>query len=91
LDIAKKQYNFTSANVNIHQMTENTIPQSGKLELLTTKEVMELLKVSRVTLHKMRKNGLKAIKIGDSVRFNKSDVEDYLKMNIEQVQSPEVL
>lgn len=52
--------------------------------LLTTKDVMEMLKVSRVTLHRMRKDGLKSVKIGDLVRFRPEDVKKFVRENIEK-------
>jgi excisionase family DNA binding protein len=45
-------------------------------DLLTVKEVMDILRVSRQTLHAMRKRGeVEAVKIGKSVRFRKGDIE----------------
>lgn len=59
-------------------------PKSSMENLLTTKDVMEMLKVSRVTLHRMRKDGLKYVKIGDLVRFRPEDVKKFVRENIEK-------
>ena len=49
-------------------------------ELLTVKEVMAVLKVSRPTIYAIRERGdLEAVKIGKSVRFRKSDVEKLMQ------------
>ena len=51
-------------------------------ELLTTNEVMAVLKVSRPTIYAIRERGdLEAVKIGKSVRFRKSDVEKLIQGN----------
>lgn len=48
-------------------------------ELLTTAEVADLLRVTRQTLTRWRKDGkLPAVKIGRLVRFKRSDVEALL-------------
>lgn len=48
-------------------------------EMLTTAELVEWLKISRPTLHLLRKDGLPYLKIGRSVRFEKEKVEAWLK------------
>ena len=46
-------------------------------ELLTIDEVAEMLKVSKMTLHRWDKNGvLKKIEVGGHRRYRRSDVED---------------
>jgi excisionase family DNA binding protein len=51
-------------------------------ELLTVKEVMAALKVSRPTIYAMRERGdLEAVKIGKAVRFRRSDVENLMRGN----------
>ena len=45
-------------------------------ELLTIDEVCEMLKVSKMTLHRWDKNGvLKKIEVGGHRRYSRSDVE----------------
>lgn len=45
-------------------------------ELLTIDEVCEMLKVSKMTLHRWNKNGvLKKIEVGGHRRYRRSDVE----------------
>lgn len=49
---------------------------SGTQELLTRREVAQLLQVSLPTLHAYTKQGLiKAIRFGRQVRYRKSDIE----------------
>lgn len=49
-------------------------------ELLTMKEVTEYLKVSRMAIYTWMKAGkLKGYKVGRSVRFKRSDIEDFIK------------
>jgi excisionase family DNA binding protein len=44
--------------------------------LLTVKEVCSLLKVSRQTIHAMRKDGrLKSVDIGRGIRFHSEEIE----------------
>lgn len=51
-----------------------------KDELLTFKEVMDYLKVSRTTIYDWLNAGkIKAYKIGKSVRFKRSDIEAFIK------------
>ena len=46
------------------------------IELLTIDEVAEMLKVSKMTLHRWDKNGvLKKIEVGGHRRYRRSDVE----------------
>ncbi len=48
--------------------------------LYTTKEVQEILKVSRATLHRWRKDKkIKAKKIQGIVRYKLSDIEKIMK------------
>lgn len=47
--------------------------------LYTTKEAMEILKVSRTTLYRIVKNGdLKSIKVGGGIRFTEDEINRYL-------------
>ena len=48
-------------------------------ELLTTKELMEKCKVTRTTLADWRKQGLPFKKYGKLVRFDQSEVAEWLK------------
>ncbi len=51
-----------------------------KEEILTTKEVMEYLKVTRPTVFKLIKQGkLKAAKVARDYRFYKADVDRFLE------------
>jgi len=49
-------------------------------ELLKVTEVIDLLRVSRVTLHEWaRKGKLNPIKIGYNVRYSKSEIDRFIK------------
>lgn len=47
--------------------------------MLTKQEVMEWLKVSLTTIDRLMKQGMPYTKIGKAVRFEKEDVEKWLK------------
>jgi excisionase family DNA binding protein len=48
--------------------------------LLTTKELLKILQISRTTLHKLIENGeIPYRKIGGQNRFIKKEIEKYLK------------
>lgn len=49
------------------------------MELLTTTEVAELLKVNRRTIYKLIDRGMPVIRVLDDYRFNKPDIEEWLK------------
>lgn len=64
--------------------SKKTIPERGanseESELLTIQEVSDRLKISRVTIDRMRKDGtLKSLKIRKSVRIYKNDVDQLLE------------
>ena len=68
------------ANKLINSATEVARLQIQKAdiskELLTIDEVCEMLKVSKMTLHRWDKNGvLKKIEVGGHRRYRRSDVE----------------
>lgn len=48
---------------------------------LTTIELCEWLKISRATLDRWRKKGLPFVKVDKAVRFDKDEVEKWLKEN----------
>lgn len=48
--------------------------------MLTSSEVMELLRISRATLWRLTTSGeLKGVKIGRTWRFSRSNIEHYMK------------
>ena len=52
-------------------------------DLLTSRQVQEILKVDRITVYRMLNDGrLKGVKIGQQWRFHNSEVERLLGMNI---------
>ena len=55
----------------------------GMSELLTVKEVAELLKTSRVQVRKMIQNGdLPAVKVGREYRIPSICVRDFIEQNL---------
>lgn len=50
-------------------------------ELLTKEELCKLLKISRPTLDRWRKQGLPYIKTGRLVRFDRNEVMEWIKKN----------
>lgn len=48
-------------------------------ELLTTKELMALLKTTRTTIAEWRKQGMPYKKYGKLVRFDRDDVDKWLE------------
>jgi excisionase family DNA binding protein len=53
--------------------------QSKEDEFLTRKEVLSQLKVSAPTLKKLTNKGtIKVVRFGNSLRYSKNQVEDYL-------------
>ena len=60
----------------------------GPIELLTTREVAELLKVSLSSVRRLQQGRrLPFIKVGGSVRFARSDILEYLqKGRVEAIQ-----
>jgi excisionase family DNA binding protein len=49
--------------------------------LMTTKELCDYLKLSRMTIERYRKAGLPYITIGKNIRFEKDKVLEWLKNN----------
>ena len=48
-------------------------------KMLTTKEVMDILKVSRTTLYRLVTSGqIRAVKVGGSVRFKESELSRFI-------------
>ena len=61
-------------------LTETGDEQNSTIELLTIKDVAELLKVSIPTVRRLQQGRhLPFIKVGGSIRFSKSDIINYLK------------
>ena len=51
-------------------------------ELLTTKEAIEYLKITKKTLFKMiHERKIRALKVGNTYRFKKSELEEDLRVN----------
>lgn len=53
-----------------------------KNDIMTSREVMAYLKISKPTLYRMIQDGnLKAVKIGKNYRFLKQDIDNLLRPN----------
>jgi len=48
-------------------------------EILTKKELAELLKVTEKTIDNLRKKGLPCFKVGNNIRFDKNKVLEWLQ------------
>jgi len=60
--------------------TESGHEQNSTIELLTIKDVAELLKVSQSSVRRLQQGRhLPFIKVGGSIRFAKTDIFEYLK------------
>ncbi|RME59597.1 MAG: DNA-binding protein [Caldilineae bacterium] len=52
--------------------------------LLTVREVIDILRIGRTTLHKLRRLGvIEAVQIGRAVRFRASDIERLIERGAE--------
>ena len=59
-------------------------------EILEVKEVARILKVStRTVIRLAERNELTAFKIGDLWRFRRSDIDEYIRQQIQRRQQPE--
>jgi excisionase family DNA binding protein len=54
--------------------------------LLKTDELAKQLRVSPRTIHTLRENGLPALKVGGSIRFDLQEVLAWLKAKTQQMQ-----
>ncbi|MBR0599892.1 helix-turn-helix domain-containing protein [Sinanaerobacter chloroacetimidivorans] len=48
---------------------------------LTIEDLIEMLQVTRSTIYNLKKKGLPFIKIGSNIRFEQSEVIDWLNSN----------
>lgn len=56
------------------------------MNLLTTKEIADKLKVAEITIHKWRaENGMPFLRIGRSVRFDEQKVIEWINSNQKKV------
>ncbi|MCX8069121.1 MAG: DNA methyltransferase [Thermodesulfovibrionales bacterium] len=59
--------------------------------MLTEKEILEDLKISRTTLWRLKKKGLPAIKVGSTYRYDKTQILDWIKNNQVMVDYDEIV
>ncbi|WP_419624033.1 helix-turn-helix transcriptional regulator [Thiolapillus sp.] len=84
VEIAAKTEPEAAIIKNIHEMDKikahKKEPWTPKKQWLTTKETMELSKISRTTIHNKIKKGLfpAAIKIGKKSVWNKEEIENWI-------------
>lgn len=70
---------FQDLNNQLRQIKETLVPKQ-KIELMTRKEVSNLLGVSVVTVHNWGKKGIiKPYRIGNKVRYKRSEVLEALE------------
>jgi excisionase family DNA binding protein len=49
-------------------------------QLLTVKDVMKILRISRPVLHNLTKEGkISMVRVGGSVRYQESDVQEFIE------------
>ena len=61
--------------------------KTDQLKLLTVPEVMEMLSVSRTQVYALKATGkLKFIKIGQSTRYKRTDIERFINERIDQLE-----
>jgi excisionase family DNA binding protein len=64
-------------------------------DLLTTKQLQELLQVDRITIYRMLNDGrLRGFKVGGQWRFSRNEIENWLegqRTNLEDVQEPHLV
>lgn len=64
----------------IESKQRETVSNKRPDKMLTTKQVMEILSVSRTTLYRVVKNRqLKAYKFGRSLRFKEEDIKAFIE------------
>ena len=84
VEIAAKTEPEAAIVKNVHEMDKikahKKEPWTPKKQWLTTKETIELSKISRTTIHNKIKNGLfpAAIKIGKKSVWNKEEIENWM-------------
>ena len=61
--------------------------QTDDLRLLTVPQVAEMLAISKSHVHALRATGkLKFIKIGSSVRYRRSDIEQFIQQRVTRIE-----
>ena len=68
-----------STGVSFCVLRSDEMPADYKY--LTIEDLIEMLQVTRSTIYNLKKKGLPFIKIGSNVRFEQSEVIDWLKNN----------
>jgi excisionase family DNA binding protein len=65
--------------IKLMQFAENKWRENEMEELLTTKQVLDILQVDRTTIYRMLKDGrIVGVKVGQQWRFRRSEVEELL-------------
>jgi len=66
-------------------MKQNDSMKQEDSNMMTVNEVTEYLKISRTTLHRLRKEGaIPSYQVSKSVRFKREEIEDYLQKQRKQ-------
>lgn len=58
---------------------KNIVKERNEMDLLTSKEVAELLRVRTTTMNTLRKQGLPFYMIGRSYRYLESEIKEYIE------------
>lgn len=54
---------------------------AGDIKFLTVEDVAEMLQVTRTTIYNLKKKGLPFIKLGKNIRFDETDVVNWVRSN----------
>jgi excisionase family DNA binding protein len=64
----------------VKEAVKNGMRNQSQFQLVTIEELMEILKVTKMSIHNWRKDGwLPYYKLGSSVRFNMEDVMEAIQ------------
>jgi excisionase family DNA binding protein len=74
IQIPRDEFN-TQLEAMVQKAVKNGMRNQSQFQLVTIEELMETLKVTKMSIHNWRKEGwLPYYKLGSSVRFNLEDV-----------------
>ena len=64
----------------VQKAVKDGMRNQSQFQLVTTEELMEVLKVTKMSIHNWRKEGwLPCIKLGSSIRFNLEEVMEAIE------------
>ena len=70
----------TQLEAMVQKAVKDGMRNQSQFQLVTTEELMEVLKVTKMSIHNWRKEGwLPCIKLGSSIRFNLEEVMEAIE------------